>query len=145
MTLAELEVPHKFLPAFVIAANLAVMDAAEGIGSDLSLDYTDEGRRDDDEALVPMLEVLQDREAILRALDDGAAVPVPVLQRLATRAMDHLDGRIFELARIATEATRTELLTLRAAAETLGELSVWNARNLREREDDGLAQQTVTA
>ena len=131
---AEIEVPREFLPAFVIASNLAVMQQVEALDNSLSLDYTEEGRREDDAALAVLENAMSERLAILRALDDGAAVSIEVLRRHVDRAMAHLDSVIYELAGNATAASEADLEHLATTAGILRNLSFWNAQNLRERE-----------
>ena len=85
---AEIELPDHFQPAFIIAANLDVAGAAEGINYALSRDYTHAGRLEDDAKIEVLAQSIDARSALLCAFDRKSAVPVALVERYIKNATD---------------------------------------------------------
>ncbi len=130
-TPAEIEVPREFLPAFVSAATMALAASTEEVGGrfsgvGLSLDFSEEDRRSDDEKIAGVLERIAAREAILRALDDDEPVRVAVLQECVKVAVDDLRDKLH----CATEGSNgVDFERVERIARLLRELTAWCDEN----------------
>jgi hypothetical protein len=121
-----LDVPHEFLPAFVIAAGLNIAGACETINDEIALDYTEAGRRRDDAALSALTGLIDDRLALLRAFDDAQPVERRVLRDNAKYAMEFYECEIRDLADASSADERARLAEFARIAR---DLAAWSMRN----------------
>jgi hypothetical protein len=129
---AAIIVPHEFLPTFVSAATVRLLSDGDGLNS-LSLDFSDRNRRSDDAKIATTIELVVrlagEREAVLRGLDHGEAVPVAILQACAADALEDLRGTVAYLADASRHDGDLDPEQIAAKALLLRDLTAWCAEN----------------